>query len=413
MIDCNNLSKSKIEDKLINNFNLLAYFVGDEEYLMISLKEYHNDYNKISIENVTEIIPMTKAAKSSLEMKFDNRLIFSEPYFEEVVDKFEQQIDIEERFNGAKAFCKLSKINEPFKKLIDDEVIINSYLLRLNGVNPSNNPAYYTQLLAYERYEFFPNNDLGFFYDAGEAFANFKGLPTFVGSNFYNFLQNNKEEYSNKTFIEIADSISNAEEIKSFRVSLTNDNIKEFVVAALFQKFKTDLRERDTIIGSETGKTIADIKKDEKYFPELHFAIYLIGAFFGYKKFYDDLYSRIELDIFKKEIKTISKPSTKTETIISETESSDYNSTIESKINSTEIDTVLEDLMILINRTSTGQIKVEKETLKEIQVIFKPIFKNKKVTIKQIIDYIRTEYNKELEIIKKDTISIIKDLKLL
>lgn len=412
MIDCNNLSKLEIEDKLMNNFNSLAYFVGDEEYLMISLKEFNNDNNKISIENISEIIPMTKAAKSSLEMKFDNRMIFSEPYFEEVVHKFEQKIDIEERFSGAKAFCKLSKINEPFKKLIDDEVIVNSYLLRLNGVNPSNNPAYFTQLLTYERYEFFPNNDLGFFYDAGEAFAHFKGLPTFVGSNFYHFLQNNKEEYSNKSFIEIADYISNAEEIKAFRENLTNNQIKEYIVAALFQKFKTDLRERETIIGSETGKTIADIKKDEKYFPELHFAIYLTGAFFGYKKFYDDLYSRIELDIFKKEIKTISKPVTKTETIISDIENSVDNNTLESKINSSEIDTVLTDLIVIINSTSNGLLKVEKETLKQLQLLFKPKFKGKKVTKPEIINFIISEYLNDLDVIKKDTISIKTEPKL-
>lgn len=413
LIECNNLTKSEIEDKLMNNFNSLAYFVGDEEYLIISLNEYNSSNNKVSIENVTEIIPMTKAAKSSLEMKFDNRLIFSEPRFEEVVDKFEQHIDIEERFNGAKAFCKLSKVNDPFKKLIDDEVIINSYLLKLNRANPSGNNSYYTQLLAYERYEFFPNNDLGFFYDAGEVFAHFKGLPTFVGSNFYIFLQNNKDEYSNKTFIEIADRISNAEEIKNFRESLTNDNIKEFVVAALFQKFKTDLRERDTIIDSETGKIIWAITKHKQYIQELKYSIYLTGAFFGYKKFYDDLYSRIELNIFKKKIVTSSKSIKKIEPILSEIENSTYNSTVESKINSTEIDNVLENLMVLINRTSTGQIKVEKEILKEVQVIFISIFKSKKATKNQIIDYIRTEYNNELEIIKKDTISIIKDLKLL
>ena len=406
IIDCNNLSKSEIDNKLLNNFNSLAYFVGDEEYLMISLKEYSNGNNKISIENVSEIIPMTKAAKSSLEMKFDNKLIFSEPRYEEVVHKFEQQIDIEERFSGAKAFCKLSKINEPFKKLIDDEVIINSYLFRLNGINLANNTAYYTQLLAYERYEFFPNNDLGFFYDAGEAFAHFKGLPTFVGSNFYNFLQINKEEYSNKSFIEIADYISNAEEIKAFRENLTNNKIKEYIVAALFQKFKTDLRERDTIIASETGKTILSIKKDKKYFPELHYAIYLTGAFFGYKKFYDDFYSKIELDIFKMEIKISSKSIKKIEHSVTEIENIDIDSTIESKTNSNEIDIVLESLFKIINNTSTGKIKVEKDTLKELQKLFKPKFNGKEATKQKIINFIKSEYLNEFDIIKKDTISI-------
>jgi hypothetical protein len=405
IIDCNNLSKSEIEDKLMNNFNSLAYFVGDEEYLMISLNEDNNSKTKIFIENVTEIIPMTKAAKSSLEMKFDNRLIFSEPRFEEVVHKFEENIDIEERFNGAKAFCKLSKINEPFEKLINDEVIINSYLLRLNNVNPSTNPSYYTQLLAYERYEFFPNNDLGFFYDAGEAFAHFKGLPTFVGSDLYNFLQNNKSEYSNKTFIEIADSISNVEEIKKFRESLTINEVKEFVVAALFQKFKTDLRERDTIIGSETGRTIGYIKKDKKYFRELNFAIYLTGAFFGYKKFYDDLYNKLEINIFRTENITTAKSLNKNKPTISEIEL-----TVD-KINSSELDKVLADLIVIINNTSNGLLKVEKETLKELQLLFKPKFKGKKITKPEIINFIKSEYINEIDIIKKDTISIIKQPK--
>ena len=413
IIETINKSNQEIDYHVFENFKSLAYFVGDEEYLIISFSEFSSDINLIYIQNVTEIIPMTKASKSSLEMKFDNRLDFSEPRFEEVFHKIEEYIDIEERFNGAKAFCKLSKVNNPFHKLVDDEVIENSYYLKLNEGNLPNEKTYYTQLLVYERYEFFPNTDLGYFYDAGEAYAHFKGLPTFVGSNFYNYLQNIKEEYSNKTFIEITDAICNADEIKKFTDSLTSNNIREFVVAAIFQKFKSDLRQRDTIIGSETGKTIKNINDNKQYINELSIAIYLTGAFFGYKKFYDDLYSRIELNIFKKEIVTSPKSIKKTEPNISEIENSTDNSTIESKINSTEIDTVLEDLMILINRTSTGQIKVEKEILKEVQVIFKSIFKNKKATKNQIIDYVRTTYDKELEIIKNDTISIIKDLKLL
>ncbi len=34
----------------------------------------------------------------------------------------------------------------------------------------------------------------------------------------------------------------------------------------------------------------------------MNIATYLTGAFFGYKKFYDDLYAKIDLNIFKKVI---------------------------------------------------------------------------------------------------------------
>ena len=395
----------------------MAYFVGDEEYLIISFSEFSSDINLIYIQNVTEIIPMTKASKSSLEMKFDNRLKFSEPRFEDTFHKFEENIDVEERFNGARAFCILSKVNYPFIKLVDDDVITKSYHLRINDGNLPIEKTYYTQLLIYERYEFFPNTDLGYFYDAGESYAHFKGLPTFVGSNFYNFLQSNKENYANKSFIDLVDIISNAEEIKKFTEQLTFNNIREFIVAALFQKFKSDLRERETIFGSETGLTIGFLKKDKKYLNELNIAIYLTGAFFGYKKFYDDLYSKINLHIFKKENAIINNSKTIIETppILS------VNTEIDSKevviisqttiINEVRVDNdinekILDELLTIIKNSQSGEIKLTGDLLKEIQTIFKPIFKSKKPTIKHIIDFIKSDFANELETTKKDTISI-------
>lgn len=423
IIDTINKSIQEINSSVFENFKELASFVGDEEYLIISFLEYNTEKKIISIEQVKEIIPMTKAAKSSLAMKFDNRLDFSEPRFEEVFHKIEEYIDIEERFNGAKAFCKLSKVNDPFHKLVNDDIIINSYYLRLNDENLQIEKSYYTQLLAYERYEFFPNNDLGYYYDAGEVYAHLKGLPTFVGSNFYNYLQSIKDEYSNKSFIEITDAICNADEVKNFTDKLTLNNIREFIVAAIFQKFKSDLRERESIFGSETGKTIKSIKDNKEYIPELNIATYLTGAFFGYKKFYDDLYAKIDLNIFKKVIvnkvnsQKLNDPkqiipikteyNTKDETIIFD---SKINNNIADNIDNSE--SILNKLKLILDKSKNSQIKVEKEILKELQEVFKPLFKNKKPTTKQIMDYIRNEYVNELEIPKKDTISIKKEPKL-
>jgi hypothetical protein len=73
---------------------------------------------------------------------------------------------------------------------------------------------------------------------------------------------------------------------------------------------------------------------------------------------------------------------------------------------------LLDKIKTIIKNTPSIEIKLTGEILKEIQEIFKPIFKNKKPTIKQIIDFVKSEYANELEIPKKDTISIKREPKL-
>lgn len=48
---------------------------------------------------------------------------------------------------------------------------------------------YWEYVLSYDRFDYFPNTTLGYFFDAGQIFANTKGLPSFEGSVLYNFLQ--------------------------------------------------------------------------------------------------------------------------------------------------------------------------------------------------------------------------------
>ena len=144
---------------------------------------------------------------------------------------------------------------------------------------------------------------------------------------------------------------------------------------------------------------------------------------FGYKKFYDDLYAKIDLNIFKKVninngnsqklndpkqvISINSENNAKDETIIFDFK---INNNLADNIDNNE--SILSKIKLILDKSKNSQIKVEKEILKELQEVFKPLFKNKKPTTKQIMDYIRIEYVNELEIPKKDTISIKKEPKL-
>jgi len=294
------LSEKKIEELIMKSFFSLPYFVGDEEYLFISLSGSFSSDNKILIEDVLEIIPLTSAARYSYQMKFDKKIFFSEAKFEKIINKVEEQIDIQERLNGAKAFWTLCKVQEPYKELIHSDKITEFYNYRMKGVKSNNFVNdYFVHTLVYERYESFPKLDLGFLYDVGEIFAHSKQKQSFRGSGYYKFLEQNRPIFENKKFLDLIDSISKASEIEKFTKQLTIKGLKYYIVAALFFKFKSDLQEKDSINGSETGKIIGTLRRSNQFISELNTAIYLTGLFFGYKKFYDDLYVLKGLHIFK------------------------------------------------------------------------------------------------------------------
>ena len=232
-------SKEEAETKVFEVFMSLPYFVGDEEYLIISFENKLINEIWLEIENVSEIIPLTKAAKNSYQMKFDSKLNFAEARFENVVRKVEEETDIKEMQRGAKAFWNLCNVKNQYIDLLQDEIIKSAYYKRINGIKSADFTEYFfIHLLAYDRYEFFPNSDLGFFYDVGEIFAHSKGAHTFKGSGFYNYLENNKESFAQKSFLEISEIISNSQDVVKFTEQLTETDLKKYIVAAIFLKIK-------------------------------------------------------------------------------------------------------------------------------------------------------------------------------
>lgn len=304
IMDTAKRNTSEINNMVYNGFLSLPYFVGDEEYLIIGFENNLMDDIWLGIENVSEVIPLTKAAKNSFEMKFDMKLDFKEPRFEETVHKVEEHIDIQERYRGAKAFWSLCKVDNAYEPLLSNYIIESAYQKRINAKKSNDfQDEFFIHLLAYDRYEFFPNTDLGYFYDIGEIFAHSKGAPSFRGSGFHSFLESNKNELFNKSLVELGKIILETHEVAKFTEQLTANGLKQYIASAIFLKVKEDLGERDTIKDSITGKLIGEIRKDKQFINELNLAIFLAGSFFGYKKFYDDLYELAGLKIFKPKLK--------------------------------------------------------------------------------------------------------------
>lgn len=399
VLELKGLSEKEIETDIIKSFLSLPFFVGDEEYLFISFGDFPSSDNKIFIENVLEVIPLTSAARHSYQMKFDKKIVFSQAKFEKIINKVEEQIDIQERLNGAKAFWTLCKVQEPYKELINSEKINEVYNCRINGLKSDNFVSdYFVHALVYERYEFFPNSDLGFLYDVGEIFAHSKQKQSFRGSGYYKFLEQNKPIFENKNLLDLVGYISKASEIKKFTEQLTINDLKYYIVAALFFKFKSDLQEKDSIKGSETGKIIRTLRSSNQFIPELNTAIFLTGLFFGYEKFYDDLYALTGLHIFKSYTPTaetnlnnirVSKEEQKTEiekstvkTIQAVNEPNKVELPIQDEVEQLKtVDKTENDLQSQVKELiekSGGKIQVKGDSYKEIQKLVRQNCKDTK-----------------------------------
>ncbi|MEL4454858.1 hypothetical protein [Lutimonas vermicola] len=416
-----NRNAEEINSKIYDKFLSMPYFVGDEEYLIISFENVLIDNIWLEIKYVTEVIPLTKAAKNSFEMKFDDKLDFKDARFENIVHKVEEEIDIQERYRGSKAFWILCKVKSDYEPLLKKELVESSYHKRINAIKSSEfKDDFFIHLLAYDRYEFFPNSDLGYFYDIGEIFAHSKGKTSFKGSSFHSFLENNKQALSEKSFVQIAQIISDSNDVTKFTEQLTSNGLRQYFASAIFLKFKNDLAERDTIKDSATGRLIHEIRTDKKFINELNLAIYLTGSFFGYKKFYDDLYDRVDLKIFKKKVKppqeeiNVCKKHDKTEQF-KLSEEKDKNEIIGKVV--TEKEKVLEeqvksstsdysgvqkqilDILLRILDEEKGSFEIKTDRLNELKKILSPLSVEKNISKKDdVVQIIKEKFSDRISI---------------
>lgn len=378
------------ENLVFNKFKSLPFFIGDEEYLIVRFETNRLiliDVTAIlGIKNINEIIPLTESAKHSLKNKFDPRLCFKTARFESIIHKLEDQRNIKEMKNGADTFSLLCKSNSSGVNIFTDAEIAKIYGFRESGKKSSEIlEDFLIHLMVYDRHEYFPKTDLGYFYDVGELFAHSEKLPTFKGSQFYKFLEEIKDELGVKDILEVSEYIvnSNSDLVEKFKHKLTSEDIKKYILAAIFLKFKEDMSNRDTIKGSDTGKLIGKIKKSEFFQKELDSAIYMIGLFFGYEKFYDDLYDVNFLRVFNK----IDNGKPTSTSINSESKEKRYTVTTEQedKIVSEKDhekylfdDNLKNKITSLISESESKVIDVKLDVLKKLKRIFKEKNENTK-----------------------------------
>lgn len=294
-------------------------FEDDFEILIVEipaekLSNYEKNANPfiVPFEWISRIYPITTRGEKLLKGKIDDRIILSQPIFEK---QFLRLLKIKEKDlcnRGAEALLKTFNFEEYIEKF-SQKIDLISKGLNLREKNTEKISAenhFLTNLVLYDRYKSFPNNDVGFFYDIGFLLQVYGKNSKDNGKillEFKDYLERLKKSAENRNIDTIIIELHNASMIERLE-KIIDENI--IVGAILFLYLRNKIRET-----SEPEKGgLFEIYNNEflnlHYKDQLALAFGMIGFFFGFEMFADIYYKTIKPSVltFPNALPEIKKP---------------------------------------------------------------------------------------------------------
>lgn len=292
------------QENIIEQFKTVTPFEYDEEYLILHLEKSPNnesEFVQFEINDIVSVYPLSQQAKTSIESKIDQRIRLEKPVFETILPTIETEIENKEVEKAISALWTICKIEDPLEKYVANiglENIFNGLEFRKNGTKADKiqNGNYWEYLIAYDRFDYFPNSTLGYFYDAGQVFAFSKGLSTFEGSGIHGFLEKLNIENPTIKLPEIINCLETEEKLKGYVTQTTVGELKQYIIAPLYLMLRDEIRRSDDISQTKLFKNLDYLKKFQGSF---NCAVVLLGAFFRFHKFYDHYYEALNLRFYK------------------------------------------------------------------------------------------------------------------
>lgn len=289
------------KNTLASHFENISPFEYDDEYLILHLtKDTELDDKNVlfDITDIAAIYPISKQAKASIEDKIDRRIRLEQPVFESVLPIIESNIqkkEIEKAIDALWTLCGMTEDKNDILEIIGIDNIYEGLEFRKSGTKAFKieNGNYWSILIAYERHEYFPNEISGFFFDAAQVFAYSKNQTSFEGSLLHKFLSNLDAKAKSEKILK---ALEESELTQSYCLQTTFNQLRGYIVAPLFLMLKSDIRENDDVYST---KLFQKTKFFQSFGKEFKAALILLGAFFGFKKFYDLYYDKANLRFYK------------------------------------------------------------------------------------------------------------------
>ncbi len=291
-------NKNEADAALLEGLKAKPYFEYEEEVLILEVDRPAKEVLRLS--EVRALIPLSEGALQRYKRKFDPRLVFQPPKFEYLLEGYFEHISLMEHKQGAEVLSQMCNCEIDGSTIVSDEEFKEAFQRKSRGERShSFQRSFFTHLLVYERYEAFEHTDVGFLYDLGTALANSKGKPQFSGGAFLNYLQRNHDRFKDMQLKDIFRDMENAAELEGLKRHLTSsEGIRLYQSAAIFLKYKHELKETESIYDTTLERVVGKKRKAHEFIREFEVAIYLTGLFFGFQKFNAEYYELAQLRVF-------------------------------------------------------------------------------------------------------------------
>jgi hypothetical protein len=397
------------QESIIKQFKTVTPFEYAEEYLILHLNnEITNEveFVQFEIQDINSVYPLSQQAKASIESKIDQRIRLEKPIFETILPYIEIEIANKEVEKAISALWKIFKIESPLEKYIAKiglDNIFNGLEFRRHGTkaNKIQNGNYWEYLIAYDYYQYFPEGTIRYFYQLGEVFSYYKGkINGIEGTKIEEILN----QIGGGNFEQILQKFNNETLPSSFTGTMNEIGKSEFnpiIVSVLFLKWKADLIKQDTDILHSSVFYKGKIVFIDKFPTEVRLALVLLGAFFGFRKFYDNYYEALNLRFYK-DYKPLQKQTEKEKSeekvdAILETDNSVKTFTELEQVKDEQTETVNKEKLTETTSVEEQNLLTEEQQTEIIVEKQSDIFNAQQDENKEVVSDITSQYQKIIE----------------
>ena len=280
-------------------FSASDSFEYAQERLIVSSEK--GSPGTVRMVDVKDIFPLDGISRNLFKSQFNSSLIFGEPVFQDIAEDFLKNTVMERTtVSGINALRTVFGL-EPEKDdaLIGDIIKGKSFLRRYKYFDiPFEVRTPYSMLIAYNRYQHYPKDCRGFFYDAADCFM-YGSMYSSLTERGINLLGYDREIVARlcQTFFDFLETIPSNIQFTRL-VSILEESkpkISEAIAPvygsirflALYFYLKELIREEDTVSMMGLSRLNSVGKCYPEDFPRL---LTLLGGFFGYTWVYDRLY---------------------------------------------------------------------------------------------------------------------------
>lgn len=280
-------------EKLISK---IPPFDHDEEllFLEIELQDTGNYKDggvvqKLDIRQVYKVFPSTGKGKKGLRGKIHSNVKLLEPIFEQAVNQSRERLLKKESVMGAKAAIDIMGLGKIDEKAV--QTVMEAMEVRKEGKMPGPGESILHFAVCYERYEYFPTDDLGYYFDLNSIMAEYynrsrKHKVRATESRLLRYLNGLVDK--SLGLMKIFEMIWDDPELAVLRGTVKEDNIPVLEII-IFLWLREQVRCGHKLNNSNVEILIKTLKDS---FPDaVRTSFSMVGAFFGWKEFNMELYA--------------------------------------------------------------------------------------------------------------------------